>query len=124
MTCRKKNIGVILVLFFLVVTGIWAAPSDSDEAVAADFSAAFSRYRSGDYLAAAEQYIRLRELLQNDVRAQVACLMAARSYFDAKEYEKAYTLYTQFLDQYPDSPNVAEAMFMKARLLHETGRYR
>lgn len=119
---RKKCVVLVAFLFGMALSFAGAADT-TDEKGIAGFAEAFSLYRMGNYKAAAMQFEALYQMLGDEPMGQDACLMAAKSYFEARLYDTAYNLYDQFLAKYAGNPNSAEAAFMKGRLLAETGKY-
>lgn len=118
----KKSV-LLAALLFGMVLSLASAADYPDAKSLAGFAEAFSLYRMGNYLAAAAQFDALSQMLGDEPLGQDACLMAARSYFDAKMYDNAYILYERFLNSYPGNPDAAEAAFMKTRILVETGQF-
>jgi tetratricopeptide (TPR) repeat protein len=113
--------------FYNVINSTLKLPPESYEhyqllAKTAQFEIAETHFETGNFVEAAKFFDRLRLLdLAPEDRAR-AHFKSACALLKAGEAEKAASIFTQFIDQWPQDINVPEARYLLALTLRQLGR--
>ena len=113
--------------FYNVINSTLKLPSESYEhyqllAKTAQFEIAETHFETGNFVEAAKFFDRLRLLdLAPEDRAR-AHFKSACALLKGGEAEKASSMFTQFIDQWPQDVNVPEARYLLALTLRQLGR--
>jgi tetratricopeptide (TPR) repeat protein len=119
----KKKFLVWLWCFFFLNVAFLLYAQVSDAALD-EFARAFDLFKRGDFQAAGASFASLSNAWSNDALAADSCFMAAQAYFNAGDYPTSYRFCEEFIQSYPDHPNIPDMQCQRGRILFKMGRFK
>ena len=105
-----KWFAFVVILF---AAGCASTPEDETKTAAELYAEANDFKRAANYIAADAKFEELSSTYPTSRYAQQAILDQLHSFYRRKKYENAIDAANQFINLYPDNPNVPYAMYMK-----------
>jgi ABC-type branched-subunit amino acid transport system substrate-binding protein len=121
-TMPKIGSAIKIAIVFILLAPAGALSEGNLHSPETDFNAAMSAYENQEYDKAYDEFSAMAEEYAEDGHNSIFRFMAAKSLYMNEEYARSDSLWDDFINEFPNSSYLQEAMLFKGHCLYKQGK--